>query len=401
MKSYLDLGRDILKNGNVRGDRTKTGTTSVFGRQVRHDLSGNTLPMVTTKQLFVRGAIEELLWMLAGSTNNHDLLAKNVHIWDEWATEDGSLGPVYGAQWRSWPTGGGKMDVYLSIPERIALARKIAAAGQRKLFCSNKPGMKYEESLQAWINEFEQMVEENPGDAEAAEHVSQQLWLMGVPSTEKREGVIDQIAELIKNLKARPFSRRHCVTAWNPAVLPDESVSPQENVQNGKQALSSCHAFFQFYVREMTIQQRSDAYLASKDIAGPQLFDADLTEQVAGERLDALGFPKYKLDCQLYQRSADFCLGVPFNIVGYSLLTMMVAQCVGMLPGEFVHTFGDLHIYSNHIEKFISEQLPREPKALPRVWLNPEVKDINAFTMGDIKVIGYQCWPKIDYRVAI
>lgn len=304
MKQYLELGRDILENGNTRGDRTGTGTKSLFGRQLRFDLRGNRLPMVTTKKLFSRGVIRELIWMLAGSTDNNALRDADVHIWDEWATENGDLGPIYGAQWRSWPTGKGLRDVPLSIPERLALARKIMKDGTRKLYCSRRPGMNYEESLHSWLSEWEEIAAAHPDDREAAEHVSSQLWIMGVPAHEKREDTIDQIAELIHGLKTKPYSRRHCVTAWNPTALPDESISPQENVKQGRASLASCHTFFQFYVRAMTAQQRLEL---ARDTELVSLEVAELLRHMSDEGVnDALShlhsLPTKFLDCQLYQR---------------------------------------------------------------------------------------------------
>ncbi|MFY7729149.1 MAG: thymidylate synthase [Flavobacterium sp.] len=274
MKQYHDLVKHVMETGHQKGDRTGTGTISVFGYQMRFDLSEG-FPLVTTKKLHLKSIIYELLWFLKGDTNINYLNENGVRIWDEWADEDGNLGPVYGAQWRNW----------------------------------------------------------NGQD-------------------------IDQITELIDTLKNNPNSRRMLVTAWNPGVLPENGKSFGENVANGKVALPPCHAFFQFYV--------------------------------------ANG----KLSCQLYQRSADIFLGVPFNIASYALLTMMIAQVCGLEAGDFIHTFGDAHIYNNHIEQ-LQLQLTREPRPLPKMVLNPEIKNIFDFTFEDFTLVGYDPHPHIKGAVAV
>jgi len=274
MKQYHDLINHILKNGTVKQDRTGTGTKSVFGYQMRFDLSEG-FPMVTTKKLHLKSIVYELLWFLKGDTNIKYLQDHGVRIWNEWADENGDLGPVYGYQWRNWN-----------------------------------------------------------GDE------------------------IDQILEIIESIKTNPDSRRMLVSAWNPSVLPDTSKPFSENVANGKAALPPCHAFFQFYVADG------------------------------------------KLSCQLYQRSADVFLGVPFNIASYALFTMMMAQTCGLEAGDFIHTFGDAHIYSNHKQQ-IALQLSRTPKPLPKMILNPEVKNIFDFTFEDFTLTDYQHHPHIKGAVAI
>ena len=274
MQQYLDLVKHIQQHGVEKTDRTGTGTKSVFGYQMRFDLSEG-FPLVTTKKIHVKSVIFELLWFLKGDTNVGYLTENGVRIWNEWADENGNLGPVYGHQWRNW----------------------------------NDEG-------------------------------------------------IDQIKEVISSLKNNPDSRRMLVTAWNPGVLPDTKVSFSENVANNKVALPPCHAFFQFYVAEG------------------------------------------KLSCQLYQRSADVFLGVPFNIASYALLTLMMAQVCGLEPGDFVHTFGDAHIYSNHKDQ-IQEQLGRDTKTLPKMNLNPEIKDILDFKYEDFDLIGYVPHPLIKGKVAV
>jgi len=274
MKQYHDLLTHTLEQGNIKSDRTGTGTISVFGYQMRFDLSEG-FPMVTTKKLHLKSIVHELLWFLKGDTNVEYLQENGVRIWNEWANEDGDLGPVYGYQWRNWN-----------------------------------------------------------GDG------------------------IDQIKDLIQTLKNNPDSRRMMVAAWNPSVLPDSSKSFAENVANGKAALPPCHAFFQFYVADG------------------------------------------KLSCQLYQRSADIFLGVPFNIASYALFTLMVAQVCGYEPGEFIHTFGDAHIYNNHMEQ-IELQLSRDPRPLPKMVLNPEVTDIFNFKFEDFTLLNYDPHPHIKGMVAI
>ena len=274
MKQYLDLVRHVLENGEVKGDRTGTGTKSVFGFQMRFDLSKG-FPMVTTKKLHLKSIIYELLWFLKGDTNIDYLKENGVNIWNAWANNNGDLGPVYGFQWRNWNNDG-----------------------------------------------------------------------------------IDQIKILVKELVNNPNSRRHLISAWNPSVLPDTSKSFESNVANGKAALPPCHAFFQFYVSNR------------------------------------------KLSCQLYQRSADVFLGVPFNIASYSLLTMMIAQVCDLKLGDFVHTFGDAHIYSNHFEQ-MNMQLKREPRSLPTMKLNPSVTDIFDFKFEDFTLENYDPHPHIKGKVAV
>lgn len=274
MKQYHDLIKHVLENGTEKQDRTGTGTKSVFGHQLRFDLSEG-FPMVTTKKLHLKSIIYELLWFLKGDTNIKYLQDNGVRIWNDWADENGDLGPVYGHQWRNW-------------------------------------------------------------------------------NSEE----VDQISEIIATIKNNPDSRRMLVSAWNPSVLPNTSVGFSENVSNGKAALPPCHAFFQFYV--------------------------------------ANG----KLSCQLYQRSADIFLGVPFNIASYALFTMMMAQACDLQPGDFIHTFGDAHIYSNHLDQ-IELQLSRNPKPLPKMLLNQEVKDIFDFVFDDFTLVDYDPHPHIKGAVAI
>ena len=283
MRQYHDLLNHILDNGIQKGDRTGTGTLSVFGYQMRFDLNEG-FPMVTTKKLHLKSIIYELLWFLNGDTNINYLQENGVRIWNDWADENGDLGPVYGHQWRNW-------------------------------------------------------------------------------NSEE----IDQIKDVIDTLKTNPNSRRMLISAWNPSVLPDTSVSFSENVANNKAALPPCHAFFQFYVAP----------------GDPDAKDS-----------------RPKLSCQLYQRSADVFLGVPFNIASYALLTLMIAQVCDYAPGDFIHTFGDTHIYNNHIEQ-VKLQLSREIRTLPTIKINPEVKDIFSFKFDDFKLENYDPHPHIKGAVAV
>jgi thymidylate synthase len=269
MQAYLDLLAHILEHGEAKPDRTGTGTLSVFGYQMRFAL-GNGFPLVTTKKLHVKSIVQELLWFLRGDTNTAYLKEHGVTIWDEWADQNGDLGPIYGKQWRAWPAQDGK--------------------------------------------------------------------------------TIDQISEVIAEIKRNPFSRRLIVSAWNPADLPAMHLAP-------------CHCLFQFYVSE----------------------GAD------GRR---------RLSCQLYQRSADVFLGVPFNIASYALLTEMVAHVCDLLPGDFVHSFGDAHLYQNHIAQ-AREQLARSPRPLPRLKLNPAVKSLFDFRYEDIVIEDYDPYPAIKAEVAV
>lgn len=264
MQTYLDLMRQILEHGCDRPDRTGTGTRSIFGAQLRFDLTAG-FPLLTTKKVHLKSVIHELLWFLAGDTNTRYLKEHGVRIWDEWADANGDLGRVYGAQWRSWRTPDGR--------------------------------------------------------------------------------TIDQIAQLVANLRADPHSRRHLVLAYNPGEIDQMALAP-------------CHAMFQFYVAR-------------------------------GE-----------LSCQLYQRSADLFLGVPFNIASYALLTMMVAQVTGLKAKDFVHTFGDVHLYRDHIEK-AQLQLQREPRPLPRMQLNPEIRDLFQFRYEDFTLAGYDPHPAISAKVSV
>ena len=277
MRCYLDLMQDILDNGVPKGDRTGTGTLSVFGRQMRFDLNEG-FPLVTTKKVHLRSIIHELLWFLSGDTNIRYLNENRVNIWNQWATEDGDLGPLYGAQWRSWPTRSGS--------------------------------------------------------------------------------TIDQISQVVEGLRQNPNSRRHIVSAWNVEYLPHESLTPQENVVQGRMALAACHTLFQFHVADN------------------------------------------KLSCLLYARSQDFLLGTPFNVASYALLTHMIAQQCGLDVGDFVWTGGDVHLYSNHLEQ-AKLQISREPRSLPELAVKRKPDSIFDYQYEDFEILGYDPHPVIKAPIAV
>jgi len=278
LHQYLDLLQSILDKGEVKEDRTGTGTRSFFGHQMRFNLNDG-FPILTTKRIFFKGVVHELLWFLDGATNNTVLKDAGVHIWDEWETESGDLGPIYGHQWRSWP-------------------------GSRN------------------------------------------------------GGVIDQIEKIINQINNNPSSRRIIVSAWNVADLPDESISPQDNVKKQKMALAPCHALFQFFVSQG------------------------------------------KLSCQLYQRSCDTFLGLGFNIASYSLLTHMIAQQCDLKVGDFVWTGGDVHLYLNHLDQ-ANEQLTREPYALPKLSIKRKPNSIFDYAYEDFELLDYQSHPHISAPISI
>ena len=278
MQQYLDLLQKILDEGEVKEDRTGTGTRSFFGHQMRFNLKDG-FPLLTTKKIFFKGVVHELLWFLNGSTDNNELKDNGVHIWDEWEDESGDLGPIYGYQWRHWP-------------------------------------------------------DQNSG------------------------GSIDQIQNVIDQLKHNPSSRRIIVSAWNVADLPDENISPQDNVKNNKMALAPCHALFQFFVSQGA------------------------------------------LSCQLYQRSCDTFLGLGFNIASYSLLTHMLAQQCDLNVGDFIWTGGDVHLYLNHMEQ-AKEQLSRKPYELPKLNIKRKPDSIYDYAYEDFELVNYQCHPHIKAPISI
>lgn len=361
MKQYLDLGKKIFEEGNRKGDRTGTGTRSIFGTQLRFNLNEG-FPLLTTKSVAIRALVHELLWFLKGDTNIQYLKDNGVKIWDEWATEDGELGPIYSEQWVAWK----KIDENL-IHEKL--------------------------------DEVQAMIENGASSQEVYDAIS------GIREVLANPTEINQIQGVIDDLTNNPNSRRILVTAWNPAVMPDDKVSPQQNVLNGKAALPACHTLFQFYTRPMCVDERLTTYPDNATVMdiverSDETKPGFISDEEAAEMLDAAGIPKYALSCQLYQRSADYFLGVPFNIASYALLTHMIAQCVGMAVDELIWVGGDTHVYNNHHEGY-HEQISRTPGKLPKLKLNPEVTDIFSFTIDDIEVVDYVHQGKISFQVSV
>lgn len=404
MKQYIDLVQDVLTNGRFKMDRTGVGCYSVFGRQARFDLSKGEFPLLTTKKMFTRGIIEELLWILSGSTDNNVLKDKGVNIWNEWATETGELGPIYGEMWRNWIDPNTVRTRDLNIVQRLELIKnnfevlsiipKVILDNIDITLCKVKiylddPANKLDSG---------EIKPDLELDSEIGAHLTK-LKECGIPDILIQMEGIDQISELIHNLKTKPFSRRHVVSAWNPTVLPDESKSPIENAEEGKACLASCHCLFQFHVEELTDDEKL-TYIQSDKNRLETFMRLVSVDKLNKEVFEEMKIPTKRLSCQLYQRSCDLALGVPYNIASYALLTMMVAQCVDMIPGEFVHTYGDLHLYQNHID-VIKEQIQREPFALPQMKINPDKKDIDSFTIDDFELVNYSCHDKVAYEIAV
>jgi thymidylate synthase len=359
-QQYLDLGKKILTEGKIRKDRTGVGTIGLFGAQIRCNLTKGEFPLLTTKKVFFKPMVAELIWFLEGSTDNNRLHELGAKIWDQWAIENGSLGKIYGHQWIKWEE------------------TKIISVDEWDLNYKE-----YQEKGYIYFDEF-YTTSSNP-------HGTKIILI-------KRH---NQIAELIHNLKTKPFSRRHVISAWNVADLPDESKSPQQNVLDDKMSLAPCHCLFQFHVEEMTSVERLNEYYRRgvKTDMSHFCLQGQCCDTLM-EELDKLNIPRLQLNCQLYQRSADFPVGVPFNIASYALLTMMIAQTVNMAPGDFIHTFGDVHVYLDQVDEF-KKQLDRKPLALPTVEINPDVKDVFSFTMDDVRLVNYQHHEAIKYNVAI
>lgn len=301
MRTYLQLGQELLdkfnrrfRNRQFRPDRTNTGTVSVFGRQVRYDLRDG-FPLLTTKKMFLRGVIEELLWILSGSSDNNVLAAKNVHIWDEWATETGALGPIYGPQWRSWPDPSATIVRPLFIAERFTLATiQLAHNNDLPYDIDDLERVMRLYGLQPGSDPLEYRA-----DDKLVKKVHQLFTSWGVQEVVVEEKPIDQIARLIESLKTKPYSRRHIVSAWNPADLPDESISPQDNVRVGKACLASCHTLFQFYVEDLLPEERIEEAVRM-GLVDYQI-DMDFAEELM-DQMDRDGVPRKRLDCLLYQR---------------------------------------------------------------------------------------------------
>ena len=358
MKQYHDLGKLLLTAGKLKLDRTGKGRWSLpQGQQMRFNLADG-YPLLGSKFVPFRPVAEEQVWFLSGSSNNNDLVEKNVNIWTPWARSDGELGPVYGSQWRKWQ------------------GVKLGANGDPEII------------------------------------------------------TVDQITALENSLKTNPFSSRHIVSAWNPALMPDEKASHIDNINAGLQVLPACHTMFQVLVERLdgyklrnevgyALQKHTDKRVSEREIdnwmrgnytnqmtvlSNPDrreylkaLFAAQESDDAA---VRSIGGRPYKLDLQLYQRSADFAIGVPFNIASYALLQLMLAQVVDMVPGEFVHTFGDVHLYDSHKENF-AMQMERRIRPLPKLYLNKEITKLEDFRLKDFNLVDYVYDPKIEYEVAV
>lgn len=304
MLQYNELALKILSEGQVRDDRTGTGTISLFGEKLKFDLLEG-LPVITTKRVNVITAIKELLWMLSGSSSNNDLLKENVTIWLEWCNESGDLGPIYGSQWRHWK------------------------------------------------------------------------------SVDNKE--VDQITLLIDGLKNRPFSRRHIINSWNSAFIPNESISPQENVDLGNMCLPPCHTMAQWYVSKATdIDKRK--YIKYLQETGDDLLNKSI--------------PEYKLSCQMYQRSCDYVLGAPFNFIGYSILTMLLAKQCGYMWGDYHHIIGDVHIYLDHIDNF-KNQISGELHSLPYLHISNDVASLFDYKINNFKLFNYKNNGSFVYPISV
>ena len=303
MREYLRLINRVLAYGEARGDRTGTGTVSLFGEKITHNLLDG-FPMVTSKTTYYKFSIKEILWMLTGSSNNNDLNKEGVTIWDEWCLADGDLGPIYGKQWRHWPT---------------------------------------------------------------------------------EDGEIDQIAILVDGLKNNPNSRRHIISAWNWSYIPNEKLSPHDNVAQGKMSLAPCHMMAQFYVSSVTTDDKIRWSAYQKAIG----LDGGIENA-----------PDKKLSCQLYCRSQDLCLGTPFNMVGYAALTMMLADQCGYMPGMYHHIIGDAHVYNNHIDG-AKLMMRRDPLPLSFLKINKNVESIFDYKIDDFEVVGYKSHPPISFDVSV
>lgn len=439
MQQYKDLVQYILDHGRVKSDRTGVGTKSIFGYQTRFNLSDG-FPLVTLKKTYFHAVVVELIAFIKGVTNNQFFLDHNVHIWDEWAVPE----DVYD-------------EVVLTHHERIELRAEMqnipVVDSARRAFEDDytveKLGLNPTRGgegvgLNPHSTTKPQASLSNP-DANGSEKMLDEE---GVPRTKKvlraragdlgpiygsqwrswpnyRDGgAIDQLKEAIELLKTKPTSRRIIVSAWNPADLPDESKKPHVNAAEGKMCLAACHTMFQFMAEPLTLAERliedatfipivteeaikvlqSEGRVPYANFITTDISDFD--REVITVAMDSRGIPKYRLSCQLYQRSCDTAIGLPFNIASYALLTMMVAQCVNMVPGDFVWTGGDVHLYLNHLEangaeKGIETMMQREPLPLPTVLLNPDVKNIDDFKIEDIKLVGYQSHPAIKFPIAV
>ena len=398
---YEDVAKDILQNGKRKINRTGTDTVAVFGRMMRFNLSAGEFPLITSKKVFTRGIFEELKWFIKGETNIKSLVDKGVHIWDAWATSEGNVGPIYGEIWRRFPVG---------IPVEVL----------KRIYHDHSGS---QDELMGKLKNLIEMSEYKP---------------------------IDQLKNLLVDLQERPYSRRHLVTAWAPSVLPNERVNPQQNVLNGKQSLAACHTFFQLYVEDMTFEEARDyrdaAYIRlinaieydieklKEKILNIQSLPDDEYEKKKQEETDARKkaaelelkclearmeydefreaielaetdvsyqpslLPRKRLSMMMYQRSADFPLGIPFNIASYAALLQLIAIKSGMMPGDFIHSIGDCHVYVDQID-LLKEQISRETYPYPTLTITgtDDSLDWSDVDKYEFNVYGYKCHPAIKY----
>jgi thymidylate synthase len=488
MTAYIDLLKKIAQFGNVRADRTGTGTVSIFGPQISHDMRLG-FPLPTERKTFLKGAIEEIIWMLAGSTDNNKLRERGVTIWDEWAitqedleytgkerlkllmnslikqhgekeaqekycelfrdgmAEDefqklmksfhipklrpnpycikpGALGPIYGDQWCNWPDPASNETRQFSTAERIHMAENLLQAGLASAY-NEQQLLHLRKSVDLCKGESRQVVQ----------NAHQTLTSWGIPVEETELAFVNQIDAVIEGLKKKPFSRRHVVSTWNVPYLPDETKSPKQNVMDGRMSLAPCHVLFQFYVEDRQIGdmytelQGADveafatfaASLNAMDLITPVRDPATMRDPKYWEAqfapsnkkaqlitwLAGKGIKTRALSLKLYQRSADAVLGVPFNMAGYCALLMMVAQCVDMVPDYFIHSFGDAHIYKNHLlpneaGESVFTIFDRESRPYPKLTItDPTIKNIFDFKYEHFKLEGYDPHPAIKFEVSI
>lgn len=374
MKNILDLMQHTLNNGQWKNGRNGR-TISTFGHQMRFDLANDYFPLVTTRKIFVRGVFEELLWFLRGSVNVEELTEKRVHIWDAWQGQNKTIGPMYGEQWRNWNSGVNPATLLQAIESRFG----------------NEP------ISQGWIRQY--------------------LEDMSKPYFQGGRGGVDQIEELMTTLRKSPDSRRMVVNVWNPTFMPDESISPSENVDDGNMSLPPCHPLWQVYTHVMSVPELvevdiNDGVMGMNRFKSTENEKKEYSDYILNETVQRgydeymtfrseMGYKTRKLSLQLYARSQDIPVGTVFNIVAYALLTKMIAQCVNMAPGEYIHTCGDAHIYENQIPA-VEEQLARTPvESIPKLILTPGITDLERFTIEDFHLFDYSPLDAISMPVSV
>lgn len=423
MKQYLDSLQYVLDHGRRQMDRTGTGTLTVFGTQTKYKIDLNAFPIVTTKKVNFDSIVKELLWFIKGDTNSTSLEKQGCNIWKPWALKDDYYfgkkeSEISEEYWQASHLENLNCSATIHAQEGNLLTNETLYPGEKKVFTVEEhlkilQETDYEKKVELYRQWGIDMPRKNfyatqfkAGELGPVYGAQWRRWL----SSNEENGYIDQLADLMENLKSRPFSRRHILTAWNPEVLPDESKSHEENILAGKAVLASCHCMVQFHVEELTLIERIDHYLQrhgsiivnGEHFSVGQSITASISfnEEIWTSILNEKEVPKLRLSSLLLQRSQDKCLGEPYNITSYCLLTAMIAHCLNMATGEFVYIAGNSHIYLNHIDG-AKEQLTRTPKKLPSLIINPEKKDIFSFTLDDFKLIGYDPDPFIKFPVAV